>query len=362
MKTPGAKDVVLLCNPQAGGRWRGLAEVLDSEEAQHVRRIVTDEIDDVREAIAGVGKRVKLLLIYGGDGTIFHVLAELLKRPDDVPPQIALLGGGTMNVTAGACGMSRSPGENFRHVMRAYLADRLLWKEVPLVAVGQGRDTNYGFTFGVGPLVRILERFESGSKSHLSAVGVAMQSAAGAISSYPRAFAPVVQELRARVIVDDQELPFDRFAALFCNVTGVINPFVTPFVSERGRDRFHFLAYAVSPREFAIMAPLLARGRLPMDPASLLRPVSTWRQALLSLVGEGNFPFDPRYVNHPAHHVVIHTEEKQYTLDGELLPIEGGRVEVRLGPPIRLALLGGRRDRVRASKVPGSPDVAAART
>ena len=49
--TPKTKDVVLLCNPRAGGRWRALADVLDSPEARIARRIVTDEIDDLRQAI-----------------------------------------------------------------------------------------------------------------------------------------------------------------------------------------------------------------------------------------------------------------------------------------------------------------------
>ena len=46
-----------------------------------------------------------------------------------------------------------------------------------------------------------------------------------------------------------------------------------------------------------MMAPLLARGRLPIDPRSLLHPISAWRQALLSLVGRGGLHTDPRYVN-----------------------------------------------------------------
>ena len=36
MTATNAKDVVLLCNPQAGGRWRALAEVLDSPEAKTI--------------------------------------------------------------------------------------------------------------------------------------------------------------------------------------------------------------------------------------------------------------------------------------------------------------------------------------
>ena len=137
VKNDRSHDVALLCNPQAGGRWRVLADVLDSEEAKSAHRIVTDDIEDIREAIASLGQRVQLLCIYGGDGTIYRVLNELLRDPAAPVPRLAFLGGGTMNVTAAWCGMSRSPGENFRRVMRAYRADGLLWREVPLIAVTQ---------------------------------------------------------------------------------------------------------------------------------------------------------------------------------------------------------------------------------
>jgi diacylglycerol kinase family enzyme len=331
------KDVALLCNPQAGGRWRVLADVLDSDEAKAAHRIVTDQIEDVREALAGLGKRVKLLCIYGGDGTIYRVINELLRDPTITPPRLAFLGGGTMNVTAAWCGMRRAAGENFRQVIRAFTADRLLWREVPLVTVTQKGQTHYGFTFGLGPLVRVLERYESGHKSRAQAVAVGVKSALAAVSRIPRDYQPVLREMEAQLTVDGQRLPYERWAALFANVTGVINPFVEPFAAERTLDSFHFLAYAVSSREFAMMAPLLARGRLPIDPRSLLHPISTWRQALLSLVGRGGLQTDPRYVNQPARHLVVETGETHYTIDGEVLPSIDERFDVRLGPTLRVA-------------------------
>jgi diacylglycerol kinase family enzyme len=335
-------EVALLCNPRAGGRWRVLADVLDSDEAKAVHRIVTDEIDDVGEALASLGQRVKLLCIYGGDGTIYRVINELLRDPSVTLPRIALLGGGTMNVTARWLGMRGSPGDNFRQVMRAYHADRLQWREVPLVSVSQDGHTAYGFTFGLGPLVRVLEAFEKGNKSHLNALALAGRTIAGAVSGVPRDFQPILRPLRAAVSADGHRLPHDSFAAVFANVTGVINPFVEPFVHERTRDSFHFLAYAVSSREFAVMAPMLARAKLPIDPRSLLRPISTYRQALLSLVGKGEFPFDPRYVNHAAQSLSIETTgETHYTIDGEVLLARGECYEVRLGPQLHLAALSG---------------------
>lgn len=342
MATPHkSKDVVLLCNPQAGGRWRALADVLDSDEAKSVRRIVTDEIDDVRGAIAGLGQRVKLLCIYGGDGTIQRVIEELLRSPDgDRPPlHLALLGGGTMNVTSRWCGMQAEPGDNFRAVMQAYACDKLLWREVPLLSVTHGGHTTYGFTFGVGPLIRILELYEDGNKGRLQALFMGVKSIAAALSNFPRSYRHVLREMDARIQADGRELPYERFAAVFANVTGAINPFIEPFVGERSRDTFHFLAYAVSSREFALLAPLLARAKVPIDPRSLLRPISTWKQVGLSLAGKGELPLDPRYVNHPAQQVLIETDEKNFTIDGEVVPLAGRRIEVRLGPLLRLALI-----------------------
>lgn len=243
--------------------------------------------------------------------------------------------------------MSRSPGENFRAVMGAYLSDRMLWREVPLLAVSQGDETRYGMSFGIGPFVRILERYEQGSKGRLGALAIALKSAITALSGRPHDFRQVVSEMEARVIADGVELPHGRWSAFFASVTGVLNPFVEPFVADRTRDSFHFLAYSVSAREIAMLAPLLVRGHLPIDPKSVLRPISTWRQVLLTLAGKGLLPQDPRYINQPAGELEVHCDERLYTLDGELFPKAAGPLRVRLGPLLHLAVLKTRQPRRR---------------
>src|SRR5690349_24301396 len=99
-------QIVLLCNPRAGGRWKALAGILDSEEARHVRRIVTDSVEDIAYALSDLGQDVELLCIYGGDGTIQRVLDRLAPEAHE-RLRLALLGGGTMNVTSRWCGFSR---------------------------------------------------------------------------------------------------------------------------------------------------------------------------------------------------------------------------------------------------------------
>jgi len=315
-----------------------LSDVLDSEEARGVRRIVTDDINDVREGIASLGRRVGLICIYGGDGTIFRVINELLRETTSPPPRLAFLGGGTMNVTAGWCGMRHSPGENFRRIMRAHRSDSVLWRETPVLQVKQGADTQYGFSFVLGPLVRLLNEFEQGEKSKTRALTLGVQSIASALSGIPRDRQSLLTEMKATLTVDGRRIPFERFAAVVANITGMINPFVQPFVRARAHDSLNFLAYAISSREFALMAPLLARALLPLEPRALLTPISTWRRALLSFLGEDGLPLDERYFNDSARTVRIETSEARYTIDGEIFSTSG-TFDLGLGPTLSLATL-----------------------
>lgn len=359
MSTPNPHDVVLLCNPQAGGRWRALADVLDSDEAKGVRRIVTDEIDDVAEALASVGRRAQLLCIYGGDGTIYHVINQLLTHPHEAMPRLAFLGGGTMNVTGRLCGMTGSPGDNFRAVMRAYLTDTLFWRDLPVVEVQQGRSRYYGFTFGMGPLVRILDRYEHGRKGKLAALGIGAQAIAAALGPIGLGMNDLLAEMPATVHADGERVPYDRFVAVFANTTGAVNRMVEPFVQKRSRDQFNFLAYAVSAREFAFNVPKLMRAQLPLDHGSLPSWLLQPRNVVRLLRGQmKDLPADPRYVNRPAQSLHIQTSEPVFTLDGEVLPlgptddapadaaaaspppnISAHTLEVRLGPSLPLATI-----------------------
>ncbi len=331
-------DIVLLCNPRAGGRWKELADILDSDEAHGVRRIVTDSIEDVGPALADLGKKTRLLCIYGGDGTIQRIIDKLYQFPPDTPMKLAFIGGGTMNVAASWCGYTKSPGKNFRALISAHESGDILFREVPLLEVRQGKHVYHGFTFGIGPIVRIMDRYEQGRKSKLRALGLAAKSVAAAWTKWPADFKPFLQEMDGEITVDGKRLPYDRYAAVFCNVTGMINPGVVPFVKTRKRETFFYGAYAVDRREFTMMMPMLTQGRLPMDPKSLLKPVSTWKQILMSLAGKGNFPVDPRYVNDIASEFEIHSPEEHYTVDGEILRSTGEPIKVTLGPMIELAV------------------------
>jgi len=323
-------EVVLLCNPRAGGRWKELAKVLDAEEARYARRIVTDSVEDVAMALDDLGHDAKLLCIYGGDGTIQRILDRLSSTaPGEL--HIALLGGGTMNVTSRWLGFTSRPADNFRHVVRAYRAGELLWRDVPLLEIETDGDFHRGFTFGMGPIIRLLDHYENGRKGKVAAVGLAARALAATWLKQPSSYERMLRPMNGRVWMDDEALPYDEYAALFANVTGQINPGVEPFVAGRTRESFYCAAYAVSPRELTMALPMLIRGWLPIDVPALVQ------RAIGRGDGERGVPKDARYVNRPAGKLRVESDEQLYTIDGEILHTESGAVDVGMGPTLKLA-------------------------
>ena len=324
-------EIVLICNPRAGGRWKELATILDSDEAQHVRRIVTDSVSDIGPAVSQLDRDAKLLCVYGGDGTVQRILDQMRPGAEE-ETVIAILGGGTMNVTSRWLGYGRNTGRNFRHVVNGFRSGDLLLKEVPLMEITAGSRKHLGFTFGMGPIVRILDAYERGQKGKVAAIKIGLQSAAAAWLKLG-GFRDMLQEMEATVTLDGEALPYDKFSALFANVTGQINPGIEPFVDERTRESFYTAAYAVSPREFALALPFIARGLLPLDLTTL---ITAWKGRNQE---EGSsLPTDPRYVNRPVSELVIDTDEPIYTVDGEILKKPDGPITVRIGRTLKLAV------------------------
>jgi hypothetical protein len=342
-------EIVLLCNPRAGGRWKELAEIFDSDEAKYVRRIVTDSVEDIGPALNDLGRESKLVCIYGGDGTIQRILDRLSPTVQD-ELHLALIGGGTMNVTARWCGLRGSPAENFTQVVSAYRSGELLLKEVPLLEVRQGSEVHRGFTFGMGSPVRVLDAYERGRKGKVAAAKLALQSVAAVWTGFPRDIAEMADRVQARVSMDGEVLPYDQFSVIFANVTGRINPGVAPFVNTRTRNDFYAVAYAVTTRELVLTLPMLIRGFLPIDRSSLLRPVETMRQISSARLSDITFPADPRYINRTAATMDIETDEALYTVDGEVLHSNGAPFRISLGPSVKLAVSPGIGPRIRIAR------------
>jgi diacylglycerol kinase family enzyme len=333
------RDIALICNPAAGGHWRGLADILDSDEASHARRIVTDEIEDITASLRKLSDQVKLIVIYGGDGTILKTINSLYPQDREEPLMMALIGGGTMNVSARWCGWTGKPSHNFQQVVTMYLEDRLITRDVPMLQVVQGSTTQYGFTFGLGPSIRVLNGYEHNPKSTTTALIWLAMTVVAAYTGAPADLRQMTELMPATITLDDEVLPFGNFAYVFCNTTGQIVRWVKPFPHERHRETFHTLAYAISRQEGILLSPFLARGKIPIDPKSLLKPASDWKRIALAQVGKDSLPLDPRYINRTARKFVVQAlDEPIYSIDGDIYPSTGEPIEVTLGPPVRMVL------------------------
>jgi hypothetical protein len=71
---------------------------------------------------------------------------------------------------------------------------------------------------------------------------------------------------------------------------------------------------------------------------SLLKPTSDWKRIALAYLGRGSLPLDPRYVNRPASKYEIRTNEKLYTIDGDVFESTGEPITVELGPTVRIII------------------------
>ncbi|MBI5478956.1 MAG: hypothetical protein HY906_08880 [Deltaproteobacteria bacterium] len=340
--TKEAQDIVLVCNPRAGGRWKQLAGILDSAEAQHVRRIVTDSIDDIGPALASLGRRVRLVVVYGGDGTIQQILTDIFRSGDGTwsGPAVGMVGGGTMNLTSRWCGWRDAPEENFIQIVHDAMTDKLATREVPMLKIQQGARVEYGFLFAAGSPIRVLNEYEHGRKSRIAAVVFFARTIVNAFNKNAHLIESSLDQMRGEILLDGVPLPYNDFVLTACSITGSLQIGMQPFVGERGGDTFYSLAYAVSAREIAVLLPFLARAMLPIDPKSLLQPVSQVTHIGLSYFGQGSLPLplDPRYINHPVKEYELRSAEKVYTIDGEIFESTGEPIKITTGPTLRLAI------------------------
>jgi hypothetical protein len=99
----------VISNPLSGGNRRGLAAIhrilRDRPEIPHCE---ARSAQDVREVLADFARRgVELVAVNSGDGTIQAVMTALFsRRPFPEPPLLALLNGGTTNMTHQDLGLS----------------------------------------------------------------------------------------------------------------------------------------------------------------------------------------------------------------------------------------------------------------
>ena len=160
----GGRVLGLMLNPTSRRNKKHLdqiTQIAHDSPSTHYR--ITERPDEVVKGLSDFADRsVNVLAIGGGDGTVSRVLTHLLEeKPFQTMPLVAILPGGTANMTAGDIGLTGSVPSALRRLCdwvetgsgQAHLQRR------PILCVkpGRGRPASYGFFFGAGAIVQGIE-------------------------------------------------------------------------------------------------------------------------------------------------------------------------------------------------------------
>jgi hypothetical protein len=126
--------------------------------------VETSSAEAVPEALSELERQgVELLVVNGGDGTLQHVLTEILGGDgfEGRVPLLAVLRGGRTNMTALDLGTGRDPVRAMARLIEATrkgdVQRRVLERRVLRVQYGPMREVRYGMFFGAGVIHRGIE-------------------------------------------------------------------------------------------------------------------------------------------------------------------------------------------------------------
>ena len=269
-------QIGLINNLRAGRSHKQVSRILAAlRDYPQVHHVETDRAGALPDAIADLARRrIDLLIVNGGDGTLQHTLTEILANEAfDKIPMIAPLRGGRTNMTALDLGAHHNPVKGLRNVLDAALAGRLeqrvVRRPVLEVAFERGRRVEYGMFFGAGMIHRAIslvhEFFPQGRSQGSIGAGLVTMALIAKTALRPRNGVMTPDKLEILLdgsIVRDGEF-YLTIASSLTRLFWRINPF---WGTEAGGVRFTCIASDAEP--LLPTAPGILRGR----PAAYVTP------------------------------------------------------------------------------------------
>ncbi len=225
----------LLNNMRAGRSPRRVRKILgEVESAKDVLHLATTSAAMVPDALGEMKRAgVELLIVNGGDGTVEHVLTELLAegRPAWLPV-IAPIRGGRTNMTAADLGAARNSVRGLHDVIAAAragrLAERSVLRAVLRVAPGRAGAARCGMFVAAGFLgrsVQLTTRYlPKGRAQETAGIGLVTATLLGRLMSGARdeLFRPdKVRLVFDGVALPDEERVFTLFSTLERLIFGI---------------------------------------------------------------------------------------------------------------------------------------------
>jgi diacylglycerol kinase family enzyme len=304
------KKIGVFVNPAAKALRKKSSSVIEEfkkigGDLVDVRACVSYE--DNKKAIAEMKKSgVSCVAITGGDGTIHHIISEVINVwPKNQTPPILLLKGGTMNNIARSAGVKGSP----RTILSKYIK-----------AVKEGREVStfkrntmkvggkYCFLFGVGMTTNFLNAAYEGNKGFVKNAEVIFRAIKEGITDSKDS--KLFRRLKASVKVDGKDLDLNEVLAILSGTVEGIGMGFTPMPDANKYDgKFHLMVSGNRPIEVVKQIMRLKSGK--------------------ALLGENNY-------NGAAGNLVIKSPGVfQYTMDGDIYDADGS-ITVEGGPGINL--------------------------
>jgi len=271
-------SIAVVVNPSAGrnrgvaARVERLAGVLGAEGWVRETRSLEQLADVARECQA---RRVDLLGVCGGDGTLARTLTALVRAYGaDALPCILPLRAGTMNTVARAMGCSAwHPERMLAEVMaESRRGAPLAHTEHQLLSIN---GSQFGFMIGAGVPVEFLRRYYAiGRRGAVGALRLLATLGASAIAGRGAGVA-LFRPLPARLACDGDPGPFDAYSVVYASTIEDIGLGFRPTYRAREQaGQFHVFAGAIGPREFVRCLPAIRLGRATGSPRVLDRVTS----------------------------------------------------------------------------------------
>ena len=276
-------QVALLNNLRAGRSAAQVRRILDLLRAYpHVQHVETENSFVLPEALAQLAqRRVDLLVVNGGDGSINHVLTEILSNDvfGDIP-LVAPLRGGRTNMTALDLGAQRDPVKGLAAVLRAVeegrIEERIVRRPVLRVSSNRRRETHYGMFFGAGMILRAIQLthrlFPTGRSQGVFGAGIVtalLIARNGIRPQQPKG--GVIRPDKAQVSLDGWPVPDAEFSLLIASSLERLFLRMNPFWgSGPGGVRFTGIATLARHKRRGVLGAL--RGH----PRPFVTPENGW--------------------------------------------------------------------------------------
>jgi diacylglycerol kinase family enzyme len=240
----------------------------------HVHHVETTNVRAVPEALASLArKKVDLLIVSGGDGTLQYALTQILTTGDfETIPMVAPLRSGRTNMNARDFGAHRNPRTGLKGLLDDINAGKLDERivERPLLRVETLRDrhVNYGFFFGAGMIHRAITKvhdtFPPGGQG---VIGASMVTAGLILRAGANRLDGVLKPDKVQIMLDGEPVDRGEFTAVIASSLQRMFFNINPFWSqEKGSVRFTSIASGC--HRLTAAAPGILRGK----PRSFVRP------------------------------------------------------------------------------------------